>query len=56
MLLLWFLKDSYKKITLPSVVVLLVLWIRNGAFNQESGVRVLAGAPFHNIKLKFKNS
>ena len=50
------LKDKYKKITFPSIVVLMVWWIRNGAFNQESGVRFPAGALFHKIKLKFKNS
>ena len=56
MLLLRSLKDSYKKITLPSIVVLMVLWIRNSAFNQESGVQVPAGTLFHKIKVKFKNS
>ena len=56
MLLLRSFKDNYKKITLPSMVVLLVQWIRNSAFNQESGVRFPAGALFHKIKLKFKNS
>ena len=47
MLLLRSLKDNYKKITLPCIVVLMVQWIRNSAFNQESGVRVPAGALFH---------
>ena len=56
MLLLRSLKDNYKIITLLSIVVLMVYWIRNSAFNQESGVRVPAGALFHEIKLKFKNS
>ena len=56
MLLLRSLKDNYKKITLPSIVLLMVWWIRNSAFNQESGVRFPAGVLFHKIKLKFKNS
>ena len=56
MLLLRSLKDDYKKITLPSIVALMAYWIRNNAFNQESGVRFPAGALFHKIKLKFKNS
>ena len=56
MLLLRSLKDNYKKLTLPSIVVLMVKWIRNSAVNQESGVRFPAEALFHKIKLKFKNS
>ena len=56
MLLLHSLKGNYKKITLPSIVVLMVWWIRNSDFNQDAGVRVPAGALFHKIKLKFKNS
>ena len=56
MLLLRSLKDNYKKITLPSIVALMAYWIRNSAFNQEFGVRFPAGALFHKIKLKFKNS
>ena len=47
MLLLRSLKDNYKKITLPSIVVLMVYWIRNSAFNQESGVRFPAGVLLH---------
>ena len=54
LLLFCSLKDNYKKITLPSIVVRMVQWIRNNAFNQESGVRVPTGALFHKIKLKFK--
>ena len=54
MLLLRSLKDNYRKITPPSIVVLMVQWIRNSAFNQESGVRFPAGELFHEIKLKFK--
>ena len=52
MLLLRSLKDNYKKITLSSIVVLMVKWIRNSPFNQESGVRVPAGALYHNSSLK----
>ena len=56
MLLLRSLKDNYKKITLPNVVVLMVQRIRNSAFNQESAVRVPAGALFHKITFKFESS
>ena len=55
MILLRSLKDNYKKITLSSIVVLMVWWIRNSAFNQEPGVRFPGGALFHKIKIKFKN-
>ena len=55
-LLLRSLKDNYKKITLHNIVVLIVKWIKKSAFNQNSGVRIPAGALFHKIKRKFKNS
>ena len=56
MLLLGSLRDNYKKITLPCIIVQMVSWVRDSAFNQELRVRVLAGALFHKVKLKFKSS